>query len=562
MIHKHIVLGLIGVSIALGGTVTNAAAATPEIVGGTVFLDTNANGRRDAGEPGLPGVAVTDGVSFVTSDADGRYRIKIGDDEMFPFRETQCVHPSWPDGLWPSRARWWVRLSEVRDADNLDFGMRKVPKDEPFCFATFGDEHSGSAASYPHIAAEVNALKSVRFVVCLGDYGYAGRDNASKSFGDIAQAAARDFKVPVFHVPGNHDIVSVPEGGEVTPADIWGPHTEQLGPPRFSFDYGGVHFVAIDSDRFDPKTGKATHGHPPTAAAWLRRDLERIDPARTTFMLTHLLYGDNGVSEILRRQKSRFAYMGHTHTASCVDFDGTMGAVSFPVSVTSVNAGRFAVGERVIPGSRTHAGYSMSGIHYWDSCVAPGLEACRRDSVTRTNGGTALETKPADWAHIVAKFKVPLDGEAGLSIGGKQTVDVIRRADELVVDGLAFDAPVSREGGEATWQILIDKPYMGYMTLVTGGGGGESTRSRARVMLPVKVDAPHRVTPIGPAAAFSQIDLHALKPAPWPGALPLYHWSPHSWKWGAEHYRDLFSGIDNERSQEMLRRHGIRNAER
>lgn len=562
MIPKHFTLGLVFATTALGGAGADAAAKPPAVVGGMVFLDTNTNGTRDAGEPGLPGVAVTDGVSFVTSDADGRYTIKIGDDEMFPFRETQCVYPSWPDGLWPSHARWWVRLSDVKDAGNVDFGMRKVPASEPFCFATFGDEHSGSAASYPHIAAEVNSLENVRFVVCLGDYGYAGRENASKSFGDIARAASADFKVPVFHVPGNHDIVSVPEGNEVTPSDLWGHHTEHLGPPRFSFDYGGVHFVAIDSDRYDPKTGKATHGHPPTAAAWLRRDLERIDAERTTFLLTHLLYGDNGVSEILRRQKSRFAYMGHTHIASCVDIDGTMGAVSFPLSVTSVNDGRFVVGERVIPGRKTHAGYSMSGIHYWDSCVVPGLEACRRDSVTRTDGGSALETKPADWAHIVAKFKVPENGESGLRIGKTQTIDVIRRANQLVVDGMAFDAPVSREGKNCIWQILIDRPYLGYMTLVTGDGAGETDFTRARVMLPVKVDEPHRVTPIGAAGAFSQIDLHALKPSPWPGALPLYHWSPHAWKWGAEHYRDLFSGIDNERSQEMLRRYGIKRAGR
>jgi predicted phosphodiesterase len=557
MTRKHFFLGLFHVIAALGEAGAGGAVETPDVVGGTVYLDANTNGKRDAGEPGLPGVAVTDGVTFATSNAEGRYRIRIGDDEMFPFRQTQCVYPSWPDGLWPSRARWWVRLSEVEDADNVDFGMRKVPESEPFGFATFGDEHSGSAASYPHIAAELNALENVRFVVCLGDYGYAGRENASKSFGDIARAAAADFKVPVFHVPGNHDIVSVPEGGEVTPSDLWGHHTEHLGPPRFSFDYGGVHFVAIDSDRHDPKSGKATHGHPPTAAAWLRRDLERIDPVQTTFLLTHMLYGDNGVSEILRRQKTRFAYMGHTHIASCVDFDGTMGAVSFPLSVTSVNDGRFAVGERVIPGLKTHAGYSMSGIHYWESCVAPGLEACRRDSVTRANGGAALETKPADWAHIVAKFKVPDVGESGLRIGGNQTIDVIRRPGQLVVDGMVFDAPVSREGRDCTWQILIDRPYMGYMTLVTGEGGGEADRSRARVMLPVKVDAPHRVTPIGAAGAFSQIDLHALKPSPWPDAIRLYHWSPHAWKWGTEHYRDLFSGIDNERSQEMLRRHGI-----
>lgn len=545
---------------AMAAAGSMAAGTVPATVGGTVFLDANGNGVRDAGEEGLPGVAITDGVSFVTTGGDGRYSIEIGADEMFPLREAQCVYPSWPSGLWPSRARWWIRLSEVTDADRVDFGMKRVPAGEPFTFATFGDEHSGAGASYPNLAAAVNALKRVRFVAVLGDYGYATRESADPSFTVIAKAASA-FQVPVFHIPGNHDIVSVPKGEAPGSEDLWGAHTRHLGPPRFSFDYGGAHFVAIDSDRYEPETGVTTHGHPPTAAEWLRRDLERVRPETPTFLLTHLLYGDHGVTDHLRKQTSRFAYMGHTHIASCVDFDGTRGAVSFALSATSVGSGRFAVGERVLVGAKVHAGYSLSGIHYWDTCVAPGLEACRRETVTWDGRGAArpMETAPADWAHIVARFTTPEDGPVGLRIGKDKTVDIVFEKDSLLVDGLAFDMPVGRDGRAQVWQILLDQPHMGYMTLVTGepGAEGGAAAPRMRVMLPVQVDAPARVTPIGKASAFSRIDLHALKPMAWRGALPLYHWSPHSWKWGVEHYRDLFSGLDNERSKEMRRRHGI-----
>src|ERR1700712_4373884 len=43
---------------------------------GTIFQDSNGNGRHDAGEPGIKGVAVSDQVSVVTTDAEGKYRFQ------------------------------------------------------------------------------------------------------------------------------------------------------------------------------------------------------------------------------------------------------------------------------------------------------------------------------------------------------------------------------------------------------------------------------------------------------------------------------------------------------
>ncbi len=44
-------------------------------VTGIVFLDRNANGRRDPGEPAIPGVQVQVGTGLASSDVDGRYRV-------------------------------------------------------------------------------------------------------------------------------------------------------------------------------------------------------------------------------------------------------------------------------------------------------------------------------------------------------------------------------------------------------------------------------------------------------------------------------------------------------
>ena len=55
--------------------VTLPAAQAPAPVTGFVFEDSNGNGRRDSGEGGLAGVAVSNQHEVVESGADGAYRL-------------------------------------------------------------------------------------------------------------------------------------------------------------------------------------------------------------------------------------------------------------------------------------------------------------------------------------------------------------------------------------------------------------------------------------------------------------------------------------------------------
>ena len=47
----------------------------PADVVGSVFVDRNANGRRDPGEPGLAGVAVSNQDTVVVNDSAGAFRM-------------------------------------------------------------------------------------------------------------------------------------------------------------------------------------------------------------------------------------------------------------------------------------------------------------------------------------------------------------------------------------------------------------------------------------------------------------------------------------------------------
>ena len=68
--------------LAWGLTQSNSQpqVVTPPTAKGVVFHDKNGNRQRDAGEPGLPDVKVSNGKEIVKTDAAGKYEIPIDDD--------------------------------------------------------------------------------------------------------------------------------------------------------------------------------------------------------------------------------------------------------------------------------------------------------------------------------------------------------------------------------------------------------------------------------------------------------------------------------------------------
>ena len=71
-----LVIALIGPA-AVAGAQTDSAGTPPLMATGTVFEDRNGNRLRDAGEPGLAGVLVSNGLEVVRSDPEGRYSLPI-----------------------------------------------------------------------------------------------------------------------------------------------------------------------------------------------------------------------------------------------------------------------------------------------------------------------------------------------------------------------------------------------------------------------------------------------------------------------------------------------------
>src|SRR5690625_3685362 len=90
---------------------------------GSIYLDKNQNGQRDAGEPGIKNVLVSDGYQIVKTNGRGKFKIatKAGR-QIFPILSSGYSH---------SGDLWWYDLEE-KGEQQVEFGLIDVPQKKQF----------------------------------------------------------------------------------------------------------------------------------------------------------------------------------------------------------------------------------------------------------------------------------------------------------------------------------------------------------------------------------------------------------------------------------------------
>jgi hypothetical protein len=124
-----------GIALALALVALPAAADRS----GVVFVDSNGNGVRDPGEAGRAGVAVSNGLGVVRSDAEGRYRLPDGNGFVFVTRPRGFESERWyresggdfgltPDAAADADEFFFVQISDAHVyPDVLDFFRYSSP---------------------------------------------------------------------------------------------------------------------------------------------------------------------------------------------------------------------------------------------------------------------------------------------------------------------------------------------------------------------------------------------------------------------------------------------------
>ena len=219
---------------------------------GVVFNDLNNNGIRDAHEPGIRGVRVSNGTDIVLTDNKGRYALDVTDDTIiFVIKPagwmTKTNKVNLPQFYYIHKPNGSPALEYPAIAptgpqpESIDFALYEHPESEQFDVVIFGDPQVGRKKELTYLAHDaVDEVAGIdaAFGVTLGDIVF---DNIGdfQAVNQVISAVGLDW----YNLPGNHDMnfdAAGDNGSLETYKSIY-------GPAYYSFDYSNAHFIVLDT---------------------------------------------------------------------------------------------------------------------------------------------------------------------------------------------------------------------------------------------------------------------------------------------------------------------------
>ncbi|MBN1918827.1 MAG: calcineurin-like phosphoesterase C-terminal domain-containing protein [Verrucomicrobia bacterium] len=306
-----------------------ASGAEATTAKGVVFEDANGNGVRDDGEAGIAGVRVSNGREIVLTGEDGAYALPVSDDTiLFVIKPRGWMTPV--DGL--NLPRFYsihkpagspkLEYAGVEPTGPLpvsvDFPLVKHDEPDAFSIIVFGDTQTRSLDDVNYLEHDVieevighqNTVSAPAvFGISLGDLLYDRLEIAAALDGAVAQIG-----VPFYNVLGNHDTNQDVKDDELSD-ETW----ERLyGPAYYSFDYGPVHFIHLDSVMWhwnqEEDRGDYHGGLGERQLEFVKNDLALVPKDQLVVLSMHI-----PILELDERGELYALMAGHLH---CISFSG------------------------------------------------------------------------------------------------------------------------------------------------------------------------------------------------------------------------------------------------
>ena len=193
---------------------------SPALARGTVYEDLNRNGRRDAGERGLPGVTVSNQDEFTVTNGKGEWqlsywKLSYGDDTIFYVQKPRGYMTPVDDRQLPKfyyihkpAGSPELKFGGVKPTGplpaSIDFPLHKSNEPDKFKALFFGDTQSRNLRELKYLTDDLITKmepEGAIFGVTLGDILFD-----DLSFFDEHNQAIALIGIPWYNVLGNHDI--------------------------------------------------------------------------------------------------------------------------------------------------------------------------------------------------------------------------------------------------------------------------------------------------------------------------------------------------------------------
>ncbi len=294
---------------------------------GYVFHDRNGSGKREAGEQGIAGVAVSNGREVVLTDKNGKWRLPVSEDTiLFVIKPTgwkvpvnQANLPQYhyihkPKG---SPAYRYAGVAPTGPLPtSIDFPLEPQKESNKFRMVLFGDPQPRNQTEVDYIAHDVveqvardAAAVDAKFGLSLGDEMFD-----VLSLYEPLNNAIGTIGLPWYNTVGNHDM------NYDAPDDTTSTETFQrvFGPTYYAFNYGKVHFIVLDDVIWEGSVKRSYYGMiTPQQLEFVKNDLATVPKDRLIVLAMHIpITGVRNREELYRLIEDRphtFSVSAHTH---------------------------------------------------------------------------------------------------------------------------------------------------------------------------------------------------------------------------------------------------------
>jgi len=345
-------------ALAASSVPLRPAAAQSATVTGVVFEDRSGTGRRQPGDPGIPGVLVSNGREVAKTDGGGRYSLPIEDEAVvFVIKPTGWMVPVEAGTMLPrfyyihqpagTPADLGLRYRGIDPTGSLpaavDFPLRRAAEPTAFEVLLFTDPQPESPREVEFVRDDVvNALIGTKaaFGMTTGDIMFDDLSLYHRQNRIIGQIG-----MPWWNIAGNHDLNFEASGTRYSRETF----KRVFGPPHYAFEYGGALFLMLDNveylgtDRSRPRRdGKYQGRIGEVQRAFIANVLAETPADRLVVVAMHIplrTYIDPQAASINTVDRGDFlkligdrpcvSFSGHTHTTEHHYFgaeDGFAGA--------------------------------------------------------------------------------------------------------------------------------------------------------------------------------------------------------------------------------------------
>ncbi|MCP5052087.1 MAG: Cna protein B-type domain containing protein [bacterium] len=345
---------------------------------GIVFEDTNQNGILDKNEKGLPNIPVSNQYDVVKTDRNGRFQLPIEKETIiFVTKPAGYTVPMDPNNIsrfyyihQPKGSPPGLKYKGIQPTGKLPgmlhFPLVKTPMDDSFDVIVMGDPQTQTLQELSYYRDDVVSRivgTDARFYIALGDILYD-----DLSFYDRMDQVVGKIGIPVYHVMGNHDMnFQVPD--HIHEAETF---KRTYGPDYYSFDYGKVHFVVLNTvkymgwDHEKNRRGRYVGYVHERQLTWLKNDLAFVPNDHLVVLTMHipimtdLMPYDNtrilnreALFNVLENRNHLLALAGHMHLVEYIEFNektGWQSNTEFPSLTSGAGCGTWWHGPKDVRG--------------------------------------------------------------------------------------------------------------------------------------------------------------------------------------------------------------------